>query len=352
MRLMKGLLTTVVALASLAAAAAQTHESGNRPPTVKLNASANVVTWAVTSEDGKPVPACPASNSRLRLLADASDPDGDRLLYTYLTIGGILSGDGGNTTLDLTGVAPGVYKVTVTVDDSRGGTASDTTSVEVSVCGCGLPAPTAVPCPTVAVSCPSEPVRPGAAGPPISFTARVNGGDPTVKPTFNWAVSAGTIKSGQGTASITVDPTSLPPGSSLTATVDVGGYDRSCNTSASCSTAPWCPVVARKFDEYGVIAVGLEKFLLDNFTVELQNDPTAQGYLICYGGRRSRAGEARRRCERARTYLISTRGIEAPRVVTVDGGLRDALTLELWLMPSGATTPQPTPTHFTGRGRR
>ena len=80
--------------------------------------------------------------------------------------------------------------------------------------------------------------------------------------------------------------------------------------------------------------------LLYNFVSELQNDPTAQGYVVCYGERRSRAAAARRRCERARTYLISTRGIEAPRVVTAYGGLRDALTLQLWLVPAGATSPR------------
>src|SRR5688500_17247522 len=168
-----------------------------------------------------------------------------------------------------------------------------------------VPAPTS--CPVVTVNCPDA-AKPGGS---LTFVANISGGDPRVTPTFNWKVSAGTITAGQGTASITVG--GLIP-ESVTAAVDVGGYDPACTLSTSCTTAPFDPPTARKLDEYGVIRTGDEKQRLDNFTVELQNDPTAQGYLICYGARRGRAGEARRRCERARTYLISTRGIDAPRV--------------------------------------
>ncbi len=45
--------------------------------------------------------------------------------------------------------------------------------------------------------------------------------------TYNWSVSAGTITSGQGTSTITVDTTGLG-GQSVTATVSIGGADPSC----------------------------------------------------------------------------------------------------------------------------
>ncbi len=76
----------------------------------------------------------------------------------------------------------------------------------------------------------------------------------------------------------------------------------------------------------------------------MQNDPTSQGYLVCYGGRRGRTGEAQRRCDRAKDYLVTTRGIDGSRVVTVDGGFREDLTVELWIVPSGATPPAASPT--------
>ncbi|MGH9913815.1 MAG: hypothetical protein ACRD63_00845, partial [Pyrinomonadaceae bacterium] len=75
-----------------------------------------------------------------------------------------------------------------------------------------------------------------------------------------------------------------------------------------------------------------------------QNNPGAQGYIIAYGGRVGRAGEASARAERAKTYLVGTRGVDAGRITTVDGGYRDALTVELWIVPTGAQAPEATPT--------
>jgi hypothetical protein len=197
--------------------------------------------------------------------------------------------------------------------------------------------PPAPRCPAVVVICPDY------TGSPLRFTASVTGGDAGVTPTFNWTLSAGAIGGGQGTSSITVDTTGV--NGTLTATVDVGGYDRSCRTSASCTTSFHCPPpTSRKVDEYGVVSLGVEKERLNHVYEELRNDPTAQGYLICYGGRRSRAGEAERRCRRAREYLVPTRGIDASRVVLVEGGLREAPATEFWLVPSGAEPPQAAPT--------
>lgn len=93
--------------------------------------------------------------------------------------------------------------------------------------------PAATDCPTVGATCPAA----VETGQPITMTAQVSGGDPNVTPTYNWVVSAGSIESGQGTSVITIVTTGLDPDSTVTATVDVGGYDRSCSTTASCSTS-------------------------------------------------------------------------------------------------------------------
>ena len=310
----------------------------NQPPTVSLTAATSTVTLPANCPAPQlPDPSCTATAATVALSATATDPDGDTLLYTWSTTGGRVTGDGPNATLDLTGASPGTYTVTVEVDDGCGCVAFTSTTVTVNVCGCV--SPRVVPCPTVRVSCQDQ----ASEGQTITFTANVTGGDTSVTPTYNWTVSAGTIASGQGTSSITVNTAGLG-GQSVTATVDVGGYDRSCSTSASCTTAVTKGAVARKIDEYGNIRFNDEKARLDNFAIELQNDPTSQGYLICYGGRRGRAGEAQRRCDRAKDYLVTTRGISADRIVTVDGGYRENLTVELWIVPQGATPPTASPT--------
>ena len=192
-------------------------------------------------------------------------------------------------------------------------------------------------CPTVTVRCYDV----GMYGEPIKFAANVSGGDPNVTPTWKWTVPGFSILSGQDTYELTVEASTYGV---IVATVEVGGYDRSCFMKADCTTHIIYDPGPGKIDEYGVIAVGDEKQRLDHFNEELLKDPLAQGYLVCYGGRRSRANEAQRRCDRAKNFLVVRRGIEGPRIVTVDGGFRERPAVELWLVPSGANPPAASPT--------
>jgi hypothetical protein len=196
-------------------------------------------------------------------------------------------------------------------------------------------------CPTLAVSC-TELIRPGV---PATFTLTVEDAPADAKLTYNWVISAGTISSGQGTSSITVDTTGVAfaPGG-VTATVDVAGLPEGCAGSASCVTAVNGIGDPRKADEYGNLRWGDERARLDNFGIEVRSDPEAVGFIVGYGGRRSRRGEAVRRLERAKKYLTTVRGIPAVRLVTIDGGYREELTVELWALPKDVTPPAPAPT--------
>jgi K319L-like, PKD domain len=302
----------------------------NRAPVV------NAVTPSISSilrpcPPGMKSDQCTPTGDSVTLTADASDPDNDQLLYTWSVSGGRLSGEGRQVNWDLSGVADGSYTATVEVNDGNQHTASGSATVTVAVCpGCVKPPP---PCPVVSVSCPSE----VAAGDPITFTASVSGGDPAMTPTYNWSVSAGTITGGQGTSTITVDTKDIG-GQSVTATVNVGGADPSCNTTASCTTGVKPPIVPpRKFDEYGNIRFNDEKARLDNYAITLQNEPGSTATIIVYG---SCAGEAQQRGDRAKDYLVNTRGIEASRITVVDGGCRAELLVQLWIVPPGSTAPE------------
>lgn len=190
-------------------------------------------------------------------------------------------------------------------------------------------------CPTVTLSCPDP-----STDKPLTYKVTITGGSRWVAPTYTWSSSAGKITGGEGTSEVTIDPEGRD---SLTVTVEVGGYPASCNAAASCS---WivCKIVSRKVDEYGDIQFADERARLDALAVELQNDPTAQGYVLAYAGKRARGGEAQRRGVRAKSYLLKAHGVEEDRIVVVDGGHREERAVELFIVPSGAVPPVVSPT--------
>lgn len=215
----------------------------------------------------------------------------------------------------------------------------------------GLPPVPNSPCPfPVNVSAPAS-VNDGEV---ITYTSDVTyGGNSPLN--YTWTVSPASAKilSGLGTPTITVDSTGLA-NQSITATlvVDDGSGDAACRQSSQASTlipaAPPRENPAREFDVCCSCTYDDQKARLDNLAVQLQNDPSSSAYIIAYAGRNSRRGEANRLLTRARDYLVTQRGINAPQITVLNGGFREEDCVELWIVPSGATPPQPTPTVQAG----
>lgn len=184
----------------------------------------------------------------------------------------------------------------------------------------------------------------------ITFTANVAyEGDRQLNYTWTVTPSSARIISGAGTPAITVDSTGLGQQRVVAMLmVDDGTDDPRCRQQANAATrvlkqAP-PPIAPQRFDEFPSISYDDDKARLDNFAIELQNMPGARGFVIVYAGRTSRPGEADRLAARARDYLVGVRGIDPNRIVTVNGGYRERNSYELWLVPAGASPPQPTPT--------
>ncbi|HEX8285682.1 MAG TPA: hypothetical protein VF588_20165 [Pyrinomonadaceae bacterium] len=297
----------------------------NQPPTIKLDADTQVVTLCPDAES--------MANPRVRLKAQGFSPEGKPLRYKWTVSGGRLDGDGTDVVWDLSDAQPGVYNAAVTIESGPVDNPLCTafTSTKVVVRNCPPPRPV---CPNVSIYCPDV----QQAGTPVTFTASVSGGTPGVTPVYNWVVSAGQILSGQGTPTITVDTAGLA-GQPITATVEVAGYNLECR--AQCQAAVPAPPNPTKFDEIGEIQRDDEKARLDVFAIELQNSPGAQGYIIGYGGRNRRYGTGAQRAQRARDYVVTTRGIEGSRIITLEGSARESGATELWIVPAGATPPRP-----------
>jgi hypothetical protein len=103
------------------------------------------------------------------------------------------------------------------------------------------------------------------------------------------------------------------------------------------------PGGARLLDNFGEIQWSDLIARLDNFAIELSNDPSARGLVVAYGVRYKFPGWPIRRARTSVEYLTATRGLDAARLSAVYGGLRDATQFELWVVPPGARLPKPTP---------
>lgn len=114
---------------------------------------------------------------------------------------------------------------------------------------------------------------------------------------------------------------------------------------------------ARKFDEFGRVGGCDYGARLDNFAILLQNETTADGYIVCYGPEGEGSGSGNYALSVAKDYIVSTRGLDQERIKTIYAGRykewNDVAT-ELWIAPHGAPPPEPIryntrPETFTGK---
>jgi hypothetical protein len=170
----------------------------------------------------------------------------------------------------------------------------------------------------------------------MTFVANVGPGNQE-NTTLTWSVTQGTITSGQGTPTITVDTTGLSD-TTITATVTLGGTnpDCRCTTEANATGVVAALPQPRLIEEVGPLTADDLRARIDNLFIELQNDPAATGYIINYGP--PRQVTARERIIRSHIQL---RRYDATRVVIVNGGEEAEIRTRIYIVPQGATPPTP-----------
>lgn len=312
---------------------------GRREPraTAEVNKPANVD--SVTLGDTTVTLPCPAGsksrsgqcndNMTVSVSTKASDPENDVLTYNYTVSGGRVIGQGANVQWDMSGAQPGTYTITTGVDDGCGVCGkTNTQTIKVEACpDCGPECA----CATVSVNGPSGITKPGES---MTFVANVSGGSGDIT-SYNWSVSAGTISSGQGTSSITVDTTGLAPNSNVTATVEIGPNNCSCPYTASDTGSIAPPLTTTTVDEFGALKDDDVKARVDNFYIQLNNDPSAQGYIINYGT------PAQIKARRAQIMkAINFLKKDPSRVTFVDGpDTKEGIKTKFIVVPAGAEKP-------------
>lgn len=143
---------------------------------------------------------------------------------------------------------------------------------------------------------------------------------------------------------------SKPGMESLDISVEWLDLPRECNSivraSADVGAKP------RLHDSFGLVPNGDMRGRLDNFLTKL-SDSSLQGFVYLYGNRTEGIStlDARRR-------LISNhflfRKVDLKRITIIDAGYRETVATDIWLVPTGAQPPIPTPSvdrRFVSKGK-
>lgn len=88
-------------------------------------------------------------------------------------------------------------------------------------------------------------------------------------------------------------------------------------------------------DKYGNIAWEEEKARLDNFAIQLMNDPNLVGYYYVMVGKESCRGEGQARAIRAKNYMTRMRHVDWARIIWRDIGYGDDFQVSIWLSQRG-----------------
>jgi outer membrane protein OmpA-like peptidoglycan-associated protein len=294
----------------------------NHPPTVTLSAN--------------PTKVFAGSNDPITLNAQAADPDNDTLTYKYTATGGTVEGTGAEARWNSTGVQPGKYTITTTVDDGRGGTANSSTDVTVEE------KPNTPP----TITCAANPAT-ITAGQHATITANASDAD-NDKLTYSYTSSGGHV-TGSG-ASVQFDSTGVAPGTyTITCHASDGrGGETDATTQVTVQPAIEQKQLEQRLSLHSIyfptaqptenspITSGLlasQKTTLlalaGDFKKYLAFKPDAhlilQGHADPRGGPEYNKKLSERRVERTKAYLVS-QGLSADAIETQGLGIEEPMT--------------------------
>lgn len=290
----------------------------------------------VASCSAKPASVFAGSNDTVAIHVDASDPDNDKLNYSYTATGGAVDGTGADARWNSSGLNPGTYTVNVKVDDGKGGNASCAADVKVEE------KPNRPP--TASLSVERSPIMPGER-----TGVTCNGSDPDNDPlTYSYSATGGQITGNGSQAQF--DSTGLQPGSYTVKCAVSDGRGGTTDASGTVDVQqPPPPPQATKVGDCGYNKPGAARFdnackrVGDDVALRLQNDPTAKLVIVAYADPKEPNASklAAARAEGAKSYIVKEKGIDASRVSTRTApgtaGAADNRRVDFVIVPEGAT---------------
>lgn len=166
---------------------------------------------------------------------------------------------------------------------------------------------------------------------------------------YRWDVLGGKVIAGQRTSEVTIFPdTPSTDVQTVRVTLKLDGGPPYLAKEKSCTLTIDSKCVAPlPFDEFQQMPAAEEGIRLDRLASYLTKEaPASIAFLVAYAGRDSCFWEAELWSERARKYLINKHRIQPDRVVAIDGGFREHLTMAFFTSPTSCCGPFPKPTLF------
>lgn len=190
-------------------------------------------------------------------------------------------------------------------------------------------------CPGIAVYPYSDEIT---AGDTLIFTCVTK--NLTANVTYNWAISAGAIVSGQGTARIYVD-TKDASGMFITATVELGGIPASCERAASASSEviPGAQLAVKgTFTNGEELKKAVQKFIAATAFKDSAN--TASAFIYLYKAPNTTA-TAMSAFRQAIISAFEYNKILPYQYKIAEGGAKKLATYEMYLLMPMAKEPRP-----------